>query len=147
MNDLLKTKSELSTIFIRNTGIFVALVELKFWWLQLAVTFFFCLFFFFHFAYLPGKDAWKKHNFRLLPKKAWSKAEVAAGMWYFRDHIYKGKLVTKNKCSICKLVAGRVLAQRTVPNIRDFFKNWGEAAKKQSQKNSCKPSGNRLCFC
>lgn len=66
-------------------------------------------------------------------KKAWSKAEVAAVMRHFRDHISKGKLATKNECSHCKLAEGPALAQRTAQNIRDFVRNRGIAAKRQKQ--------------
>ncbi|KAI3351331.1 hypothetical protein L3Q82_005874 [Scortum barcoo] len=45
-----------------------------------------------------GQDAGQKHESRRVPKKAWSKAEVAAVMRHFRNHISKGKLATKNEC-------------------------------------------------
>lgn len=93
----------------------------------------FCVIFF-HFVYLPGQDTGQQHESRRLPKKPWSKAEVAAVMRYFREHISKGKLATKNQCSHCKLVEDPVLEQRTVQNIRDFVRNRGIAAKRQSQK-------------
>ncbi|XP_044059312.1 uncharacterized protein LOC122879369 [Siniperca chuatsi] len=42
-----------------------------------------------------GKDAGQEHGSRRVPKKVWSKAEVAAVMRHFRAHICKGKLATK----------------------------------------------------
>lgn len=102
---------------------------------------------FFYFAYLPGKDAGQEHGSRRMPKKVWSNAEIAAVMRHFRDHICKGKLATKNECSPCKLVEDPVLAQRTVQNIRDFVRNRGTAAKRQSQKQICKPTGYHLFVC
>ncbi|XP_029984762.1 uncharacterized protein LOC115415361 isoform X2 [Sphaeramia orbicularis] len=69
-----------------------------------------------------GQDACEDQH-RRVPKKVWLKAEVAAVLRHFRDHIQKGKLATKNECSKCKLVEGPVLAQRTVQNIRDFVRN------------------------
>lgn len=63
----------------------------------------------------------------------WSKAEVAAVLRRCKDHIQKGKLATKNECSHCMLVEGPVLAQRTVQNIRDFVRNRGITAKRQSE--------------
>ncbi|XP_059184722.1 uncharacterized protein LOC131967990 [Centropristis striata] len=80
------------------------------------------------------QDAGQDHESRRVPKKVWSKPEVAAVMRHFRGHICKGKLATKNECSHCKLVEGPALAQRTVQNIRDFVRNRGIAAKRQSQK-------------
>ncbi|XP_029983235.1 uncharacterized protein LOC115414162 isoform X1 [Sphaeramia orbicularis] len=80
-----------------------------------------------------GQDACEDQH-RRVPKKVWLKAEVAAVLRHFRDHIQKGKLATKNECSQCKLVEGPVLAQRTVQNIRDFVRNRGIAAKRQSEK-------------
>lgn len=99
-----------------------------------------CVIFIFYFAYFPGKNAGEDHGSRRVTKKVWSKAEVAAVMRHFRDHICKGKLATKNECSHCKLVEGPVLTQRTVQNIRDFVRNRGIAAKRQSHK----PTGNDL---
>ncbi|XP_054863090.1 uncharacterized protein LOC118469983 [Amphiprion ocellaris] len=81
-----------------------------------------------------GKDAGQERDSRRVSKRMWSKAEVAAVMRHFRDHISKGKLATKNECSHCKLVEDPVLAQRTVQNIRDFVRNRGTAAKRQAQK-------------
>ena len=86
------------------------------------------------FAYLPGNYADKEHGSRRVAKKVWSKAEVAAVMRHFKDHISRGKLATKTECSHCKLVEDPVLAQRTVQNIRDFVRNRGITAKRQSQK-------------
>lgn len=94
------------------------------------------VFFFFYFVCLPGQDAGQDHESRRVPKKVWSKAEVAAVMRHFRGHVCKGKLATKNECSHCKEVEGPALAQRTVQNIRDFVRNRGIAAKRQSQKDS-----------
>lgn len=65
----------------------------------------------------------------------WSKAEVAAVMRHFKDHINEGKLATKNECSHCKLVEDPVLAGRTVQNIRDFVRNRGLTAKRQKKMN------------
>ncbi|XP_029950879.1 uncharacterized protein LOC115399798 [Salarias fasciatus] len=82
-----------------------------------------------------GNDAAQQRDSRRITKRTWSKAEVAAVMRHFRDHISKGKLATKNECSHCKLVEDPVLAQRTVQNIRDFVRNRGTAAKRQPQKH------------
>ncbi|KAA8579044.1 hypothetical protein FQN60_010568 [Etheostoma spectabile] len=67
-------------------------------------------------------------------KKVWSKAEGAAVMRHFRDHVSRGKLATTSECSRCKRVEDPVLAQRTVQNIRDYVRNRGIAARRQSQK-------------
>ncbi|XP_031170341.1 uncharacterized protein LOC116060748 [Sander lucioperca] len=80
-----------------------------------------------------GNYADKEHGSRRVAKKVWSKAEVAAVMRHFKDHISRGKLATKTECSHCKLVEDPVLAQRTVQNIRDFVRNRGITAKRQSQ--------------
>lgn len=95
--------------------------------------FWFVCYLFFYFAYLPGKDACEDQR-RRVPKKVWSKAEVAAVLRHFKDHIQRGKLATKNECGHCKLVEGPVLAQRTVQNIRDFVRNRGITAKRQSEE-------------
>ncbi|XDV36910.1 hypothetical protein PO909_006624 [Leuciscus waleckii] len=76
----------------------------------------------------------EEHGSRRVAKKVWSKAEVAAVMRHFKGHISRGKLATKTECSHCKLVEDPVLAQRTVQNIRDFVRNRGIAAKRQSEK-------------
>ncbi|KAL3999238.1 PRA1 family protein 2 [Sarotherodon galilaeus] len=81
------------------------------------------------------KNAAESHNSRRAPKNMWSKAEVAAVMRHFKDHINKGKLATKNECSHCKLVEDPVLAGRTVQNIRDFVRNRGLTAKRQTKMN------------
>ncbi|XP_026030861.1 uncharacterized protein LOC113026373 isoform X2 [Astatotilapia calliptera] len=81
------------------------------------------------------KNAAQSHNSRRAPKNMWSKAEVAAVMRHFKDHINKGKLATKNECSHCKLVEDPVLAGRTVQNIRDFVRNRGLTAKRQKKMN------------
>jgi len=93
-----------------------------------------CALILFSFAYFPGTDAGQEPGSRRVPKRAWSKAEIAAVMRHFKDHIKKGKLATKTECSHCKLVEGPVLAQRNVQNIRDFVRNRGVTAKRQSQK-------------
>ncbi|XP_028428579.1 uncharacterized protein LOC114552135, partial [Perca flavescens] len=85
-----------------------------------------------------GNYADKEHGSRRVAKKVWSKAEVAAVMRHFKDHISRGKLATKTECSHCKLVEDPVLAQRTVQNIRDFVRNRGITAKRQSQKKRFK---------
>lgn len=82
-----------------------------------------------------GKDAGPENEARKAPKKVWSKAEVNAVVRYFKDHISKGKLATKIECTHCKMAEGSVLAQRTVQIIRDFVRNRGVAAKRESQKN------------
>ncbi|XP_063343175.1 uncharacterized protein LOC134636870 [Pelmatolapia mariae] len=81
------------------------------------------------------KNAAQSHNSRRAPKNMWSKAEVAAVMRHFKDHINKGKLATKNECSHCKLVEDPMLAGRTVQNIRDFVRNRGLTAKRQKKMN------------
>ncbi|XP_039886432.1 uncharacterized protein LOC120732717 isoform X2 [Simochromis diagramma] len=81
------------------------------------------------------KNAAQSHNSRRAPKNMWSKAEVAAVMRHFKDHINEGKLATKNECSHCKLVEDPVLAGRTVQNIRDFVRNRGLTAKRQKKMN------------
>ncbi|CAM4690287.1 unnamed protein product [Leuciscus chuanchicus] len=81
-----------------------------------------------------GNYADEEHGSRRVAKKVWSKAEVAAVMRHFKGHISRGKLATKTECSHCKLVEDPVLAQRTVQNIRDFVRNRGIAAKRQSEK-------------
>ncbi|XP_078100325.1 uncharacterized protein LOC144513205 isoform X3 [Sander vitreus] len=81
-----------------------------------------------------GNYADEEHGSRRVAKKVWSKAEVAAVMRHFKDHISRGKLATKTECSHCKLVEDPALAQRTVQNIRDFVRNRGITAKRQSQK-------------
>ncbi|KAM9796016.1 uncharacterized protein ACBT44_016777 [Syngnathus typhle] len=83
-----------------------------------------------------GTNAGQEHGSRSVPKRPWSKAEEAAVMRHFKDHIIKGRLATKTKCSHCKLVEGPVLAQGNVQNIRDFVRNTGVAAKRQSKKSS-----------
>lgn len=80
------------------------------------------------------QDACPDNEVRRAPKKPWSKAEVNAVMRHFKDHISKGQLVTKTECTHCKMAEGSVLAQRTVQNIRDFVRNRGVTAKRQSQK-------------
>ncbi|XP_034747424.1 uncharacterized protein LOC117956459 isoform X1 [Etheostoma cragini] len=77
---------------------------------------------------------YKGRGSRRVAKKVWSKAEGAAVMRHFRDHISRGKLATTSECSHCKQVEDPVLAQRTVQNIRDYVRNRGIAAQKQSQK-------------
>lgn len=73
-----------------------------------------------------GPEEWQR--------KCGLRAEVAAVMRHFRDHISNGKLATKTECSHCNLVEDPLLAQRTVPNIRDFVRNRGMSAKRQSNK-------------
>lgn len=96
---------------------------------------FFVCFNYYYFIYLPEKNAAQSHNSRRAPKNMWSKAEVAAVMRHFKDHINEGKLATKNECSHCKLVEDPVLAGRTVQNIRDFVRNRGLTAKRQKKMN------------
>lgn len=85
--------------------------------------------------YFPEKG--RGHNIeqdsRRHTKRPWSKAEVAAVMRHFKTHVCKGKLATKNECSQCKEAEGEVLVHRTVQNIRDFVRNRGIAAKRQSK--------------
>lgn len=80
-----------------------------------------------------GQDGGPENETRRAPKTAWSKAEVNPVMPYFNDHISKGKLAAKTECIHCKMAEGSVLAQRTVQNIRDFVRNRGVTAKRQSQ--------------
>ena len=92
-------------------------------------------------SYLLGQDAGQEHESRRVPKKVWSKAEVAAVMQHFRCHICKGKLATKNKCSHCKLVEGPALAQRTVKiygTLSETENNW---KKTETETEAINPQG------
>ncbi|XP_034542860.1 uncharacterized protein LOC117815322 isoform X2 [Notolabrus celidotus] len=84
---------------------------------------------------LKGKDAGQEA--RRVLKKTWSKAEVAAVMRHFHDHVREGKLATKDECTHCKLVEAPILAQRTMQNIQDFVLNRGVAAKRGAEKQKC----------
>ncbi|CAL9703987.1 unnamed protein product [Knipowitschia caucasica] len=70
-----------------------------------------------------GKNAVQESKARRLPKRMWSKAEVAAVIRHFGNHISKGKLASKAECSQCKMAEDPVLSQRTEQNIRDFVRN------------------------
>ncbi|XP_062264786.1 uncharacterized protein LOC133971452 isoform X2 [Platichthys flesus] len=86
-------------------------------------------------AFCPSEGkTHQEHDSRKVKKKIWSKAEVAAVMRHFKSHIIKGRLATKYECSHCKMVEGSVLAQRTVQNIRDFVRNRGITAKRQTEQ-------------
>lgn len=83
----------------------------------------------FLFAYLPGNYAAEEHGSRRVAKKVWSKAEVAAVMRHFKGHISRGKLnaVTANWWKT-------PCWHKELQNIRDFVRNRGIAAKRQSEK-------------
>lgn len=83
---------------------------------------------------LSGKKASLECEARRLPKKIWSKAEVAAVMRHFGDHITKGKLASKPECRQCQQAEDPVLSQRTVQNIRDFVRNRITTNKRQAQR-------------
>ncbi|XP_048855405.1 uncharacterized protein LOC125739885 [Brienomyrus brachyistius] len=81
-----------------------------------------------------GSNASKGIDVSKKKKKAWSKAEIAAVMKHFKNHVTRGKLATKNECLQCKLAEHPVLDDRTTQNIRDFVRNRGITLKRQSEK-------------
>ncbi|XP_029964810.1 uncharacterized protein LOC115400888 [Salarias fasciatus] len=81
-----------------------------------------------------GKNDRQECEARRLPKKMWSKAEVAAVMRHFGEHITEGKLASKPECRQCQQAEDPVLSQRSVQNIRDFVRNRITTNKRQAQR-------------
>ncbi|XP_039538947.1 uncharacterized protein LOC120486844 isoform X6 [Pimephales promelas] len=73
----------------------------------------------------------KTDDARRKVKQMWSPKEISAVMKHFRNHIARGKLVSKIECEQCKTAEHPALASRSVQNIRDFVRNRGVSLKRK----------------